>query len=237
MKLPRPLQLMFLLAAVWLPAHADLGEKRPPAEPKVALVPGTDVAGLPRVLIIGDSISGGYTPIVREQLRGRANVHRYDENSRDTNYGLTRLDFWLDAGRWDVIHFNFGLHDLKHVNAAGEMVPVAQGRRVSTQAQYEGNLRQIVARLKQTGARLVFATTTPIPVGANGRVAGSELPFNEAARKIMAENGVPIDDLHALAAPRLAEIQKPANVHYTDAGYALLAAQVRDSIVALLPAR
>ena len=40
----------------------------------------TDEPGLPRVLIIGDSISMGYTLPVRELLRGKANLHRIPMN-------------------------------------------------------------------------------------------------------------------------------------------------------------
>lgn len=223
------------LLGLGVTAHGQAagGSPAQPAE-EVVLEPNTDVAGLPRVLILGDSISAGYTPFLRQQLKGRANVYKWSENCRDTNYALTRLEFWLGPGRWDVIHFNFGLHDLKHVDAKGEMVDPKIGKQVSSKAQYAANLRQIVARLKKTGAKLVFATTTPIPEGANGRIAGNEIPYNEAARAIMKENGIAIDDLHAAAMKRLKEIQKPANVHYTDQGSEYLAGVVRASIEPLL---
>ena len=67
---------------------------------------------LPNVLIIGDSISIGYTPKVRKLLEGVANVHAPKVNSRDTRTGLKHLKDWLGTTRWDVIHFNWGLHDL-----------------------------------------------------------------------------------------------------------------------------
>src|SRR5688572_11788905 len=82
-----------------------------------AMEPVTDVAGLPRVLIIGDSISIGYTVPTREALQGVANVHRPLTNCEATVVGLVRLDEWLATGgadkKWDVIHFNWGLHDMK----------------------------------------------------------------------------------------------------------------------------
>lgn len=79
-------------------------------------------AALPNVLIIGDSISIGYTPFVKQLLAGRANVMRpvlengKAENCQGTNNGVKNIKGWLGDTKWDVIHFNFGLHDLKHVD-------------------------------------------------------------------------------------------------------------------------
>lgn len=195
-----------------------------------------DVAGLPRVLLIGDSISIGYTLAVRSRLAGRANVHRPPENCGSTSYGLTRLALWLKSGPWDVIHFNFGLHDLKYLDAQGRYVsPEQGGKQVASLEEYGANLRQLVQLLKPTGARLIFATTTPVPAGATGRIAGSELEYNRVALKIMREAGIEIDDLHAYATPRSATIQLPHNVHFTPAGSDELGAVVADKIRTVLP--
>ena len=196
-----------------------------------ALVPVEDVPGLPRVVLIGDSISIGYTLPTRELLKGVANVHRIPVNGTSTDVGLKSLDAWLAAKdkatgqdqTWDVIHFNWGLHDLKHWKDG--KLDLA-GPQVNDLATYERNLRAIVARLKQTHAKLIFATTTPVPEGSAGRVAGDELKYNEVAERIMKEEGIPVDDLHALAASRLAEIQQPQNVHFTEDGSRVLATQV-----------
>lgn len=65
-----------------------------------------DEPGLPRVLLIGDSVSGGYTLATRKLLAGKANVHKAPENCGPTGNGLKKLDIWLGDGHWDVIHFN-----------------------------------------------------------------------------------------------------------------------------------
>ncbi|MCK5174613.1 MAG: hypothetical protein KAR47_14565, partial [Planctomycetes bacterium] len=75
-----------------------------------------DDPALPRALIIGDSISIGYTSGVRGLLGGKVNVHRVPENCAHTTKGLEALDEWLGEKKWDVIHFNWGLHDLKYVD-------------------------------------------------------------------------------------------------------------------------
>ncbi len=90
--------------------------------PNPALGQVEDQPGLPRVLLIGDSISMGYTLPVREELKGVANVHRPNMNCGPTSTGLTNLDKWLGDKPWDVIHFNFGLHDLKYMDSKGNLV-------------------------------------------------------------------------------------------------------------------
>jgi len=80
--------------------------------------------------------------------------------------------------------------------------------------------------VKKTGAKLMFATTTPVPEpDAAKYVKDSEAPYNETARKIMEQEGVAINDLWALASARQAELQIPRNVHFRQAGSVVLAKQ------------
>lgn len=235
-----PSLLQFLAGSLLLSvlSHAAEGPSTAKAKaPNPVLAPIADTPGLPRVLLIGDSISLGYTLPVRARLAGQANVHRPPVNCGDTARGVASLDQWLGGGRWDVIHFNFGLHDLKYLDAKGQLAAPDQGRQVHSPAQYEANLRAIVARLQRTGAQLVFATTTPVPAGSQGRVADDAARYNAVARRVMQEHGVAINDLHAVAAANLPALQRPANVHFTDAGSARLAEEVATRITALLPRR
>ncbi|CAG7596013.1 hypothetical protein PAESOLCIP111_00065 [Paenibacillus solanacearum] len=182
---------------------------------------------LDSVLLIGDSISMGYTVTVRQALAGRANVCRIPVNGGDSARGLQWLDRWVGSIPWRVIHFNWGLHDLKYLRD-GELD--FAGQLVSTPEQYETQLRKLAARLQQTGATLIWAATTPVPEGAGGRVPGSELTYNERAAKVMHELGIAVNDLHAHIAERLDGNQLPRNVHFTDGGYALLGAKVTEVI-------
>jgi lysophospholipase L1-like esterase len=189
-----------------------------------------DDPALPRVLLIGDSISIGYTVPVRNLLAGKANVHRIAVNGGPTTNGVHLLNEWLGKGRWDVIHFNFGLHDLKRLADGKPQVPPDA---------YERYLRLIVARLKHTGAKLIWATTTPVP---EGKVSPPRLPsdvplYNEIALRIIKENGVAVNDLYAFAASRLGDIQESVNVHFKPAGSVLLAAEVARHIEAALKAK
>lgn len=203
-------------------------------EQRAAVADLPDVPGLPRVLLIGDSIAIAYTPQVRAALKGTANVHHPDENCGPSAYGVERLEAWLGGGKWAVVYFNFGLHDLKWLDAQDNYVTPEKGKQVAMPEEYGKNLAEFVRRLKRSGAKLIFATTTPVPAGSNGRVEGSERAYNEVARRVMAEAGVQVDDLHAAAMPRLAEIQLPKNVHFTPAGSGALAAHVAATIRAAL---
>jgi acyl-CoA thioesterase-1 len=169
---------------------------------------------------------------------GVANVHRPPTNCGPTTRGLEQIDQWLASGRWDVIHFNWGLHDLKYI--ADDPAALADPNDPKSHPQvpldaYAANLERLVERLKRTGAKLIWATTTPVPQGAAGRVPGDDERYNAAARKIMEKHGVAIDDLYAFCKPRLAELQLPANVHFTPQGYQALAEQVVAAVQAALP--
>lgn len=195
---------------------------------------------LPNVMLIGDSISGGYAGSVRNLLAGKVDVYhriRFEEKVRFsglTTIGLKYLDKWLGNKRWDVIHFNWGLHDMKYVDERGKRTSPEKGRQQVPVEQYEKNLQELVKRLKKTGAKLIFATTTPVPEGASGRVAGDAKRYNAVAIKIMKKYGVIINDLYSFALPRLKKIQKEQNVHFNDNGYQLLGEQVASSILKAL---
>jgi len=192
---------------------------------------------LPNVLILGDSISIGYTLDVRELLKGKANVFRpltadgkNAENCSGTTKGVKSIDRWLGDRKWDVIHFNFGLHDLKHVAEPGDDTATSRplDPRQASVRQYQENLEIIVKKLKATGARLIFATTTPVAPGTTNPLREPEEPprYNAAAVEIMNANGIAVNDLFAFCEPRLEKIQLPKNVHFTADGYRALAEQV-----------
>jgi acyl-CoA thioesterase-1 len=229
--------LATLLTTLWkpVPAMAQTAGTAPKKAVDPALLPIEDDPKLPRVFLIGDSISIGYTLPVRELLRGKANVHRPPVNSSSSNIGLRYLDRWLGEGKWDVIHFNFGLHDLKYIDDKGTLVSPEKGKQVSTIAHYQENLRAISQRLKKTGARVIWGAVTPVPQGTTGRVAGDELRYNEAAAQVMREEGIAINDLHAVAMKDIATYQLPRNVHFTKEGSQALAEAVAAQIEKALP--
>ena len=223
------------VALVTMGLAQDTPKKKPAAQakPNPAMAKIDDVPGLPRVLLIGDSISIGYTVPVRQMLAGKANVHRPLTNCGPTTTGVQNLDAWLGDGKWDVIHFNFGLHDLKYIGADGKglVEPSSEGSRQQVPIdEYEKNLRLIVKRLIETQAKLIWRSTTPVPAGATGRVVGDAAKYNAVAKKIMDEYSIPTDDQYAFALDKLKDIQLPANVHFTADGSQALAKQAVSAI-------
>ncbi len=192
---------------------------------------------LPQVLIIGDSISIGYFKPTQALLEGHAVVVHNPGNAAHTANGLKRLTQWLGDTQWDVIHFNHGLHDLKYIDEQGKNVAVEKGKQQIPIEDYEINLEALVTRLKATGAKLIFATTTPVPDGTGFRVKGDAEKYNCAAVKVMERHGIAINDLYSFALPRLGDIQRPQNVHFTPQGSELLAEQVADAILKALQER
>jgi lysophospholipase L1-like esterase len=185
---------------------------------------------MPNVLVIGDSISIGYFGPAKKLLEGTAQVYHNPGNAAHTANGLARLDEWLGDISWDVIHFNHGLHDMKYVDETGKRVSPAEGRQQIPIGTYERNLAQLTERLQKTGATLIFATTTPVPEGAHGRIKGDADRYNAVAIRIMEEYNIRINDLYSFALPRRHAIQRPRDVHFTGEGSRLLAEQVVDHI-------
>lgn len=206
------------LGSFYLPAHqADKIAGKANAWDFVA-----DDPQLPRVLLIGDSVSRGYTLATRAALAGQANVHRAPENCGGISLGLSKIEVWLGDGKWEVIHFNFGIHD-----------------RGTSLADYTKKLEQLIARLQRTGAKLIWASTTPIPDDpVQKQTAASIVERNQAAAALMQKHGIAVDDLYAAVAPHVAEYRlPPPNVHFKETGYEFLGRQVAASIRSALPAR
>lgn len=174
-----------------------------------------DTPGLPRVLIIGDSISRGYTTAVSRALAGVANVHRAPANCGPTKAGLEKLDIWLNGEKWDYITMNFGIHD-----------------RNTQPEEYQANLEALAKRLQQTGAKVIWVRTTPAPEGPNNEkfIASQCDQVNKIADEVMRKQNIPLVDLHGLVLPRIAELQLPNNVHFNGTGYEVMGGEVAKAI-------
>ena len=148
----------------------------------------------------------------------------------DQHHRLPAVALWLGDGDWDVIHFNWGLHDIKYMD---------DGERQVSKEDYAANLRSLVARMKETGAALIWCSTTPVPENVQGPIRRPEdVPvYNAIAREIILDERIMIDELYAFALPQLEELQRVQNVHFTEAGSSALAEQVAESIEVALEAR
>lgn len=222
---------MFTIVALTAAAALAADKKESP------MTPIQDDPALPRVLLIGDSISIGYTLPTRRLLEGKANVHRPRTNCGPTTFGLAHLDEWLGEGRWDVIHFNWGLHDLKYIAPDSDKLVAVDSPGARQQVpidQYEKNLDKLTARLKKTGAKLIWRNTTPCPPGNVGRVVGDSARYNDAALRVMKKYDVPVQDMFTFVKQH-PDTQLKANVHFTAEGYQALAETCAAEIEKHLP--
>ena len=140
---------------------------------------------LPRVLLVGDSICNGYQGGVRELLKGKMNVSYWISSYCVTSAAyLPLLTIYLDEAKYDVIHFNNGLHSLGTPTVA-----------------YEKGMRRALQliREKQPDAKLVWCSSTPL---ANDVKTAKCRELNAAAAKVVAElGGIETDDLFSLLDP------------------------------------
>jgi acyl-CoA thioesterase-1 len=169
---------------------ADRLEITPLVDPRAI-----DDPKLPRVLVVGDSISMNYHEAAKAALKGIANYYRIEGNGGPSDRGVVCMELWLGDYKqkglqWDLIQFNHGLHDLKQVydEATGTYGAYQVGLE-----EYQANLEKEIAIMKKTGARLVWCSTTPVPDnshgkwdnGTFGRRKDEDLVFNKAAAEVI----------------------------------------------------
>lgn len=172
---------------------------------------------LPRLLIIGNSISRGYTVPTRQTLKGVANVHRAPANCGRTDYFFKDAETWLmqnGNNKWDIITVGYGIHD------AGK----------SPQA-YTDNLKKIIARLRETGATIVLVNATPWYNKEDVTRTNDLSPgVNATLATLAKEEGLTIVNQHDLVMPRVAELQGKDGVHFNDEGYRILGESLAEQL-------
>lgn len=188
---------------------------------------------LSKVLIIGDSISLGYTPHVTQLLKGKADVTHHRGNAGPTMRGIDEIEDWLGNTQWDVIHFNWGLWDMYGWEYVKED---------RSPSMYETRLEELVVRLKKTEATLIWGTTTPVCPEPEKTMLKRfkttaiitpvvEKQYLDAAVRVMKKHHVQINDLHRFMESKRAKYAIAGNdVHYSQDGYKQLAEQVAKQI-------
>ena len=224
--------VLMLVAAMPTWALAQAGEApKKQEDPQVAEV--REDPRLPNVLLIGDSISWAYTSPVREMLRGKANVWHSPANdgSSDTVAPALAQRVAYAGKTWTVIHFNYGIWDVARYHEKDKATGKESIVLGTTLEKYEQNLRLAAKLLKGTGAKVIFATTTPVGPNTDKESVPER---NELAKKVMRDCGIPVDDLYSVVLSRQAELQMTDGVHYIPKGSELMAKSVVASIEAQL---
>lgn len=180
---------------------------------------------LPRVLLIGDSITRAYYPEVENHLAGKAYVGRLASSAFVSDPALVaQIKMVLGEYKFDVIHFNNGMHGWQH-----------------SEKEYEAAFATVLKTIQQCApdAKVVWANTTPLkfsPVlpppdqtqATDERIAARNL----IATKIVQAKGIPVDDLYT---PMLGHPEWHSdNVHFNDQGVSIQAIQVTASVEKIL---
>ncbi len=199
------------------------------------LLPGFVFArDLPRLFVIGDSISIQYGPYLEGFLSG---TFAYDRKRDDAGGAKAEHDLDVPQGanggdssmvlaylraraerdplKADVLLLNCGLHDIK-------TDPTTGARQVDREA-YAQNLRAILAEARRTGTAVVWVRTTPVVTEIHNarsrafhRFAADVAAYNAIADAVMAEAGVPVIDLHGFSA-RFVPAGFIDHVHFSEA--------------------
>jgi isoamyl acetate esterase len=182
------------------------------------------------VTLIGDSIRGGYQPVVAELLAGNANVWGPAQNGGDSANVRAHLLEWLGESAADVVHINCGLHDIKReFGAEANQVPLEA---------YKANVAWILTTLaEQTEARIIWAATTQVnhqwhhENKAMDRFEEDVVAYNAAALAIAQSLGLEVNDLFevVMGAGR-DQLLLPDGVHFKPQGYRLLAERVTEAV-------
>lgn len=185
-------------------------------------VPGNSVKDLPKVLLIGDSITNGYHGVVTEQLKGKAVVAKLATSKSVGDPALlAQVSLVLGECRFDVVHFNNGMHGWDY-----------------TEEDYRKALPDLIATIKKgaPGAKLIWATTTPVRERDKLEVVAPRTERvkerNMIAAELVAKEGIPVDDLFALVADHTEYFGD--GVHFNKAGTAAQGAQAAGKILEVL---
>ena len=164
-----------------------------------------------------------------------------DGGAKDSKYGLQCLRLFLQTAmlepiRYDVIIFNFGMHDINYSGKCPEQY--------TTPVEYAKNLRTIKLILLSTGANVGYVLTTPVPW--NGTLNDRVIQYNTIARDVMKEYPpVPTADLYTWVIEvcgvppyfNCIIAGKQPSPHYKPYGYEYLSERVKDLIIDLTPER
>ena len=182
------------------------------------------------VYLIGDSVRLASEPYTRAALP-EADIVSPSENCRSSHDVLEHIEQWTEgATAGDVIHINCGLHDIRHNQGCNG--PVAD---IET---YCNNLTQIFDYLKQTGAKIIWASSTPFLESVHNIVKPSRRyladlkAYNRVAEDLARQYGFAINDLYSLMFEQdLTDVMLCDGLHFNEFGSKMIGEAVAEAIL------
>lgn len=186
----------------------------------------------PRVLLIGDSILGGYMAHVIQKLQGKAYVDAWVNPYNQSEHLNTKiLPEVLAKGPYDVIHFNMGLHGWQEGRIKpGTFEPLTKGYVDAIKA-------------KLPNAKIIWASSTPVLLEGDVKqldpvINGTIIEHNRMAAKVMAECSVPVSDFYALLVDKLPLARGGKDkFHWNAPAYQLLGDKCVEEVLKALSAK
>lgn len=174
----------------------------------------------PDVLIIGDSISIGYTKYLRKMNPNIDFVHS-PCNAMSSDYTRDNIHDWIELRpNWSAILFNNGLWDI------ADWVVVPPER-------YKNNLRAISNVIKLHTLNPFFVLSTYVPPFNRNRRNSDVLLYNELAKTVMLAKDIQVIDLYEVSQRnyKLTEdYYYGADVHWSNDGYTLFAKKIDETL-------
>lgn len=187
-------------------------------------IPSADKIDLPRVLLVGNSITQGYYPVVESELKGKAYVALYTASRGIIDPVLfSEIKNLISQHKYAAIHFNNGLHGIEY-----------------DAEQYEKGMKKLIRLLKRhgQGATLIGATSTAVLPGFphwKSDEFNRELVMsrNGILIDVCQKNSIPVNDLYPVTASK-PELFSNDKIHYTADGYNALGKQTVEIILNVL---
>ena len=136
-------------------------------------LPHSNENNLPRVLLIGNSITRAYSPEVEQLLNGKAYIARLatSKSIGDPDL-LPEIEMIMKYHHFDVVHFNNGLHGVGY-----------------TEKEYAEAFPAFFYTIKKNApnAVLIWASTTPIREGKNMEAFSARVPRIKERNRIAAD--------------------------------------------------
>lgn len=176
---------------------------------------------LPRVLLVGDSITRGYESKVRARLQGVCYVDYVATSyAVDAPIYAKLMKAFVDDSHYALVHFNHGLHGI-HMS----------------KRTYKSGVKKLLLKIGKD-TKMILATTTVVYHRQSKRKHGAWMKRvrerNDAIKELALELNFAVDDLCKVSQEIPFEKRAIDGTHYMDDGYEILADKVAESIKNLL---